>query len=118
MIELVRRQPRLVSLDVNDLYLNDIQADLSISPCAEHEPVTPFNTRIEELSIAIQGGPDMSEQMAPMLKFLLIKIPTLTRFDGPHVSQQAMKDFVGKYVQWYPHLANTKLNMWCWQESI
>ncbi|KAJ2716408.1 hypothetical protein H4R19_000667 [Coemansia spiralis] len=105
----IRTQPRLVSLEIDYLSLADIQADFSIPDNADHEPVAPLDTQLRELTIYVGHGPEPAELAYAMLKYLLLKIPTLSLVTTGGVSQQPIQDFIDEYAQWYPHLANIKL---------
>ncbi|KAJ2708900.1 hypothetical protein H4R19_004516, partial [Coemansia spiralis] len=109
VMQLIRRLPHLVSLHVAYLNLDDIQTDFSIPECAEHEPMAPLDTQIKRLTIEyvqIVGSPELGAQM---LKYLLLRIPTLKSFNTLFVSVEQLQAFIDEYVQWYPHLANIRL---------
>ncbi|KAJ2709369.1 hypothetical protein H4R19_004289, partial [Coemansia spiralis] len=109
VVEIIRRQPHLVSLIAMDLQVADIQTDFSIPACVEHEPVVPLDTQIRKLKFPFHNFTDLSALAAPMLKYLLLKIPTLRHVVAGMESPNSIQEFVDGYLQWYPHLANVKL---------
>ncbi|KAJ2713374.1 hypothetical protein H4R19_002284 [Coemansia spiralis] len=112
LMEHVRRQPLLKVLSVNDLMMDDIQTDFTIPACAEHEPVTPLDTQIRKLVIMGDQEDELQEQVTQIVKYLLLKIPTLTSLFSLPVIPKQIRDFVDEYAQWYPHLANIKLELY------
>ncbi|KAJ2705959.1 hypothetical protein H4R19_005063, partial [Coemansia spiralis] len=99
----------LVSLGVNILNLADAQTDFTIPECAEHEPVAPLDTQIWRLTIDdVQLGGSL-ELRSQILKYLLLRIPTLKSVTTHFVPVEQVQAFIDEYVQWYPHLANIKL---------
>ncbi|KAJ2713548.1 hypothetical protein H4R19_002191 [Coemansia spiralis] len=111
IIQLIHRQRHLVSLGVNILNLADAQTDFSIPESAEHEPMAPLDTQIWTLAIdnvQLGGSPELGAQI---LKYLLLRIPTLKSVTAEFVPVEEIQAFIDEYVQWYPHLANIKL-MW------
>ncbi|KAJ2697786.1 hypothetical protein H4R19_005639, partial [Coemansia spiralis] len=111
MMEYIHRQPQLVSLVVNKLMLGNIRSDLSIPECAEHKPVESLDTQLRELTIHNDRGLGSSLPSMPMLRYLLLKIPTLRLVAATGMPKEPIKTFIDEYVQWYPHLANIKLVM-------
>ncbi|KAJ2710560.1 hypothetical protein H4R19_003688 [Coemansia spiralis] len=109
MMSHIRTQPQLISLEIDHLSLADIQADFLIPDNVEHEPVAPLDTLLRELTVYVGRGPEPAELGYPMLKYLLLKTPTLRLATVGGVSQQPIQDFIDEYAQWYPHLANIKL---------
>ncbi|KAJ2712816.1 hypothetical protein H4R19_002562 [Coemansia spiralis] len=105
----IRTQPRLVSLEIDNLSLADIQADFSIPDDVEHKPVAPLDTQLRELTVHIGDGPEPDELALPMLKYLLLKTPTLRLVTTERMYQQTLRDYIDEYAQWCPHLANITL---------
>ncbi|KAJ2717199.1 hypothetical protein H4R19_000143 [Coemansia spiralis] len=107
----IHKLPHLVSLNVYCLILADSQSDFSIPECTEHEPVVPLDTQIKRLIIS-QVGQELSPEPAlSMLKYLLLRISTLRSVIGMIAPIEPIRAFIDEYVQWYPHLANIKLQM-------
>ncbi|KAJ2714445.1 hypothetical protein H4R19_001724 [Coemansia spiralis] len=109
VMQLIRRQRRLVNLHVNGLNLDDVQTNFSIPECAEHEPVPPLDTQLRNLVIKKGYAPMITHLALSMLKYLLLRIPTLKSVTAEFVPMEKIQAFIGEYVQWYPHLANIKL---------
>ncbi|KAJ2683984.1 hypothetical protein H4R19_006939 [Coemansia spiralis] len=111
MMEHIHRQPQLVSLVVDRLVHDSIQTDLSIPECAKHEPVASLDTQLRELIIQIDNSLGSSLLSMHMLRYLLLKIPTLRLVTTKIIPKMRIRAFIDEYVQWYPHLANIKLVM-------
>ncbi|KAJ2715937.1 hypothetical protein H4R19_000923 [Coemansia spiralis] len=109
VMELIRRLRHLVSLDISNLNLDVVQTDFSIPECTGHEPVAPLDTQISRLSVTFVTLDGSLELGAQILKYLLLKIPTLKSVNTQLVSVEQIQAFIDEYVQWYPHLANIKL---------
>ncbi|KAJ2713765.1 hypothetical protein H4R19_002082, partial [Coemansia spiralis] len=105
---LIRRQPRLVGMIIENLRVTDTQTDFSIPECADHEPVAPLDTHVKRLVIFI-GGMQSPEEAILVLKFLMLKIRTLVAISASQVPPHPLQAFIDDYVQWYPHLANIEL---------
>ncbi|KAJ2716634.1 hypothetical protein H4R19_000525 [Coemansia spiralis] len=106
---LIHKLPHLVSLRVDYLTQADTQTDFSIPECAEHEPVAPLDTQLRELAIKDGYGLMTTDLALSMLKYLLLRIPTLKSITTQFVPVEQIQAFVEEYIQWYPHLANIKL---------
>ncbi|KAJ2713837.1 hypothetical protein H4R19_002052 [Coemansia spiralis] len=109
VMELIHRLPHLVSLRVDCLDLVDTQTDFTIPECSEHEPMTPLDTQIKSLGIYRIEQDELSELGTRVLKYLLLRIPTLKFVKTQFVPVEQIQAFIDAYVQWYPHLANIKL---------
>ncbi|KAJ2711865.1 hypothetical protein H4R19_003046 [Coemansia spiralis] len=105
---LIHRLPHLVSLHVDRLILADAQTDFSIPECADHEPMAPLHTQIKSFVIWQIPQEELSELAFSMLKYLLLRIPTLKSATTITMPREQIQDFIDGYVQWYPHLANVK----------
>ncbi|KAJ2715730.1 hypothetical protein H4R19_001039 [Coemansia spiralis] len=109
VVGLIHKLPHLVSLCVVWLFSDEPQTDLSIPACTEHEPMTPLDTQIRRLSILNVEQEGSLEPALSMLKYLLLRIPTLKFVKAQLVPEEQIQSFIDEYVQWYPHLANVKL---------
>ncbi|KAJ2711740.1 hypothetical protein H4R19_003099 [Coemansia spiralis] len=107
----IHRQRHLVSLCVDCLTLADVQSDFSIPECTEHEPMAPLDTQIRMLALVGIGQDELPELGTWVLKYLLLRIPTLKSVTAGIVPVEQIQAFIDEYVRWYPHLANFKL-MW------
>ncbi|KAJ2711884.1 hypothetical protein H4R19_003037, partial [Coemansia spiralis] len=102
-------QPRLESLKVDNPQFDNIQTDFSIPASTAHEPVAPLDTQLKELSFIMSSGWQMSELAVPMIKYLLLKLPTLRILDPGSIPKEPIQAFIAKYAQWYPHLEKVML---------
>ncbi|KAJ2715428.1 hypothetical protein H4R19_001211 [Coemansia spiralis] len=109
MIEHIRWQPELVSLEVLDLTPGTDRMDFSIPEYAEHEPVAPLDTQIRNLNIIIRGRSAMLQLETAMVKYLLLRIQTLRYLTAKWIPREGLQEFIDNYVKWYPHLASVKL---------
>ncbi|KAJ2702255.1 hypothetical protein H4R19_005371, partial [Coemansia spiralis] len=110
MIRLIHRLPHLVSLHFSCLNLENVQTDFSIPECAEHEPMAPLDTQIRYLYLQqMEDQYELPELALSMLKYLLLRIPTLRSVTTELVPVEQTQAFIDEYVQWYPHLANIQL---------
>ncbi|KAJ2710905.1 hypothetical protein H4R19_003511 [Coemansia spiralis] len=109
VMEFIHRLPHLVNLYVGCLTPANTQTDFSIPECAEHEPVAPLDTQIRWLSISHFEQSKPVKLALSMLKYLMLKIPTLKSVTTLPVLTKQIRAFIDEYVQWYPHLANVKL---------
>ncbi|KAJ2716304.1 hypothetical protein H4R19_000726, partial [Coemansia spiralis] len=85
--------------------------DFSIPECAEHELMAPLDTQITRLSIWRIEQEELPELALSILKYLLLRIPTLKFVTALFAREEPIQAFINEYVQWYPHLANIELMM-------
>ncbi|KAJ2713299.1 hypothetical protein H4R19_002321 [Coemansia spiralis] len=111
MMAHIHSQPRLVSLAVNNLVLTNCKTDLSIPSSTEHELVTPLDTQIGVLSIGGAHSRGWQKKGVSMLKYLLLKMPTLSEVRAQRIPSKPIQAFVNKYAQQYPHLTNIRLQL-------
>ncbi|KAJ2717341.1 hypothetical protein H4R19_000093 [Coemansia spiralis] len=109
VMQLICRQRHLVSLCVSFLNMAEAQTDFSIPECAENEPVAPLDTQLRELIIKNVYEPMTIALAFSMLKYLLLRLPTLKSVTAQFVPVEQIQAFIDQHVQWYPHLANVKL---------
>ncbi|KAJ2708808.1 hypothetical protein H4R19_004564 [Coemansia spiralis] len=106
VVQLIHRQRHLVNLHIDRLNLGNTRTEFSIPECAEHEPVPPLDTQIKKISI-LRVGLDVSQEAGTqILKYLLLRIPTLKYVDAMLTPKKQIQAFIDEYIQWYPHLAN------------
>ncbi|KAJ2717061.1 hypothetical protein H4R19_000228 [Coemansia spiralis] len=99
-------QPRLVSLHVDHPTPTDPQMDFSIPACVEHDPVAPLDTQLREFTINILKDLETAGPAISMLKYLLLKTPTLRSLVPQGAPDQLFQCFVDEYTRWYPHMAS------------
>ncbi|KAJ2782206.1 hypothetical protein H4R18_002415 [Coemansia javaensis] len=104
MLELIRKLPNLTSLGLWKLALNEIQADISVPEPGENCVVEPLDTKLKSLGINVNQNEPSWEMIVPVVKYLLLWIPTLEKFRAMHAPKKPIMDFVGEYLAWYPHL--------------
>ncbi|KAJ2712587.1 hypothetical protein H4R19_002680, partial [Coemansia spiralis] len=102
------RLPHLVGLYATGLTLINAQTDFSIPECAENEPMAPLDTQLKRLVILHVDWGVLPELGIRVLKYLLLRIPTLKSVYAEFVCVEQIQGFIDEYVQWYPHLANIK----------
>ncbi|KAJ1726314.1 hypothetical protein LPJ61_005269, partial [Coemansia biformis] len=105
MLGLIRKLASLDCLTLYDLTLGDIQADISVP---ERGTVSPLNSSLGK--IAVYFGPQQypADQAIQVAKYLLLTLPALTEFLAMQIPKQPLVEFVTKYTQQYPHLANIR----------
>ncbi|KAJ2708305.1 hypothetical protein H4R19_004818, partial [Coemansia spiralis] len=108
MMAHIHSQPHLEILTVDSLVLTNVQTDFSIPSSAERELVAPLDTQISKLTIGVDEESEAPELEIPMVKYLLLKIPTLAYVQVSEHLLQPIYTFVDRYVQQYPHLANVE----------
>ncbi|KAJ2717089.1 hypothetical protein H4R19_000174 [Coemansia spiralis] len=111
MLGFISQLPRLVSLSLQRVTFDDIRADLSIPPWDARGLAMPLDTQLERLSIKPVRYQDMANAVVPVVKYMLLKIPTLGYIDAACAPKQQVLDFVDDYVQRYPHLVHVVLNL-------
>ncbi|KAJ2784091.1 hypothetical protein H4R18_001313 [Coemansia javaensis] len=106
MLALIPRLPNLVRLSFRRLKLSGIQEqDVSVPEPGDSRLAQPLDTRISRMLIAVSYHDQNWEMLLPLAKYLLLSIPTLTRFLPENLSDEAIEELVGAYSQQYPHLA-------------
>ncbi|KAJ1718209.1 hypothetical protein LPJ61_006755 [Coemansia biformis] len=112
IIELIQMLPRLTELRLSYCVLSAIRTDISIPEPGAHQPIEPFDTRIQRLECCLSRENRPPELEIQLVRFLLLKIPTLTKLVATTVSRQAIDSFINEYVQWYPHLSRVDLEFY------
>ncbi|KAJ2716486.1 hypothetical protein H4R19_000625 [Coemansia spiralis] len=111
MLGLIGKLPQLTSLLLRNLQLDDIQSDISIPASGTHVLEAPLHTKLRAVSIQITQHPS-PEPAAAVVKYLLLRTPTLARLHTWNVPVRQVRDFVAEYSAWHPHLALASLNMY------
>ncbi|KAJ2778179.1 hypothetical protein H4R18_004771 [Coemansia javaensis] len=106
MLELIHKLPNLIRLDVFSVTLSDIQGDISIPGPDEDHLVGPFSSKIKTMQIAASLGEPAPELLAPVAKYLLLRIPTMARFCSIRLKMRQFAEFADAYSKRYPHLAS------------
>ncbi|KAJ2779032.1 hypothetical protein H4R18_004238 [Coemansia javaensis] len=108
MFVLIRKLPRLTHLGFKCVSMESIQADLSVPDsgdgCAE-----PLDTRIQNMVIHINQNKPSWMNIVPVLKCLMLRIPTLVQLSAIQAPAKPVLDIVSAYAQQYPHLTSIKL---------
>ncbi|KAJ2779127.1 hypothetical protein H4R18_004192 [Coemansia javaensis] len=106
MLGLLQRLPNLAVLKLWNLTLDDIQAAVSVPKPGEGCPVEPFDARLRILHICARRNEKRLKAPAPVVKYLLLKTPTLAEARLAGVSIKRIAKFVVMYSGQYPHLAS------------
>ncbi|KAJ2706561.1 hypothetical protein H4R19_004996, partial [Coemansia spiralis] len=97
LMEHIHRQPLLQVFAVDKQLVAGIPIDFSIPACAEHEPIMPFDTQIRELHIYSEFELRLYEEEISMVKYLLLRIPTLRQVIPGTIPTRLLRDFVDEY---------------------
>ncbi|KAJ2779450.1 hypothetical protein H4R18_004001 [Coemansia javaensis] len=111
MLGLIHRLPRLTSLGLWKLTLDEIQADISVPAPGEGCVVEPLDTQLKVVSINVNQDQPSWEMVVPVTKYLLLRIPTLARLNADHAPEKPIMDFVQQYSEWYPHLTHINFSL-------
>ncbi|KAJ2710881.1 hypothetical protein H4R19_003525 [Coemansia spiralis] len=107
---LIHKLPHLVSLQAGHLTLADAQTVISIPECTECGPMAPLDTQIKRLDIQRVGQEGSLDLALSILRYLLLRIPTLKSVTAPFAPEETIQAFIDKHVQRYPHLANIRFD--------
>ncbi|KAJ2777100.1 hypothetical protein H4R18_005321 [Coemansia javaensis] len=111
MLGLIRSLPRLTSLGLWRLTLDEIQADISVPAPGEGCVVEPLDTQLKVVSINVNQDQPSWEMVVPVTKYLLLRIPTLAMLKAVHAPKKQIMDFVQQYSEWYPHLKHIDFSL-------
>ncbi|KAJ1731466.1 hypothetical protein LPJ61_002521 [Coemansia biformis] len=112
MLGLIHKLPRLTSLELYNLTLDNIKSNISIPSSGDHQLAAPMDTSISEISITIFRHQYPPELAVPVVKYLLLVIPSLTTFYAAQTPRGPIMAFVDEYAQQYPHLAGIDLRLY------
>ncbi|KAJ2779292.1 hypothetical protein H4R18_004100 [Coemansia javaensis] len=106
MLGLIGKLPKLASIYISYLNADEAEADLQLPGPDEDCVVEPLSTSIREITIAessvLGGSPEI-------IKYLLLKIPSLARLHAAFRPKRRIAEFVDAYSTRYPRLLGVKL---------
>ncbi|KAJ2798307.1 hypothetical protein H4R21_003983 [Coemansia helicoidea] len=112
MLAFIERLPRLVSLTLYDLGVNAIQTDISVPDADEETVVEPLRTSLESLTIKYDIWTHSPDRAVAVAKFVLLKIPTLTKLLAVQTPESPVISFAEEYTPRYPHLSDVELELY------
>ncbi|KAJ2805116.1 hypothetical protein H4R21_001383 [Coemansia helicoidea] len=114
MLAIIRALPNLVELTLKDLDLSDIQVDVAITEADKGAAVEPLHSSLQSLNIDLSGSrrKQVSVRAVAVLKYMLLRIPTLARVYSAEIPKEPVLDFVGAYAPRYPRLSSVVLNLY------
>ncbi|KAJ2782557.1 hypothetical protein H4R18_002186 [Coemansia javaensis] len=98
-------------LELRSLKLANIQADISVPKPDDDRVLGPLETNIEELTIEVRYAERQWEMLVPVVKYLLLRIPTLFTFTGKQVPKMPVMKLVRAYCGKYPHLKDVEFKL-------
>ncbi|KAJ1727005.1 hypothetical protein LPJ61_004821 [Coemansia biformis] len=102
----IRKLPLLTSLTIVNCTFGDIQTDITVPDSGEHEAIEPFKTRIQRLQLRMCRDSFVFDSAVMVVKYLLLRMPSVVRFATSDIPQQPIARFASKYSRQYPHLVN------------
>ncbi|KAJ2778863.1 hypothetical protein H4R18_004350 [Coemansia javaensis] len=108
MLDMVQRLPRLRSLKICHLVLDDVQSDISNPELDKGWPVAPFATSITRMSINRSRAEVSDEMLTSVVKYLLLRIPTMEKFAAIGATPAQIAEFVNVHGDQYPHLKKVR----------
>ncbi|KAJ2716008.1 hypothetical protein H4R19_000886 [Coemansia spiralis] len=109
MFVFLARMPRLVKLMLFTLDVRDIQADISIPDVDDSAVVGSLSTSLEELELIIDSQDQLPDVEMAVVKCVLLRIPTLTKFNALWTPEEPVLEFVRAYSGRYSHLGSVDL---------
>ncbi|KAJ2781117.1 hypothetical protein H4R18_003059 [Coemansia javaensis] len=104
MLALIRRLSRLTSLTLRNIEFDDVQADISVPGPEEFCFVEPLSTSIKHIWLCANLDRWSPDAYVSVAKYLLLGVPTLSKFRALCVPRGPIMDFVEAYSVWHPHL--------------
>ncbi|KAJ1721603.1 hypothetical protein LPJ61_006022 [Coemansia biformis] len=91
--------------------MDSIQTDISVPEADNYATVEPYNTKLTGMAINYMKDNHLLDLAAAIAKYLLLKIPTLTKFFAHQTPVQLVHDFVETYSQQYLHLSSIEFGL-------
>ncbi|KAJ2778443.1 hypothetical protein H4R18_004603, partial [Coemansia javaensis] len=107
IVEFIHRLPRLATLDLGCVAVHATQLDILV-PGPDEPLIAPLATALECVSVQFEYNA-RPEETVSLLKYLLLRIPTLVKLASYATPRQPIVDFVARYFGSYPHLAQVKI---------
>ncbi|KAJ2774614.1 hypothetical protein IWQ57_000737, partial [Coemansia nantahalensis] len=111
MLAFIKRLPKLSKLTFHNVYFSNIQADMSIPEANEDTAVAPLHTSLDGIAIGHGKEQHSLDTAVAVVKYLLLRIPTLARIHALQTPKSPVIDFVEAHAARYPHLSRVKLQL-------
>ncbi|KAJ2772922.1 hypothetical protein IWQ57_001547, partial [Coemansia nantahalensis] len=111
MLAIIARLPNLIKLTFYDLDLRDIRADLSVPEADEEVDVEPLHSSLEGLAVNHDSDIHSPDTAVALVKYLLLRIPTLARLLAAQTPMAPVLEFVQAYAPRHPHLRAVSLKL-------
>ncbi|KAJ1719897.1 hypothetical protein LPJ61_006237 [Coemansia biformis] len=112
MLEFICTLHSLECLTVSSLTMEDIWSDISVPRNGRQGPVTPLDTKLSRLAISTLHRQYLPKLAISVVKYLLLKIPSLAIFYAAQIPREPVQKFVSTYSRWYLHLSNIDLKLY------
>ncbi|KAJ2794762.1 hypothetical protein H4R21_005375 [Coemansia helicoidea] len=116
MLVFIERMPNLIQLTLSSLNLSGIRVDISVPGADVDAVVEPLYTSLRVLRMDYDAWNPQPDTGMTLVKYMLLRIPTLTQVTSRRTSKAQMISFVEAYAPRYPHLNSVKLVLngeWC-----
>ncbi|KAJ2782602.1 hypothetical protein H4R18_002170 [Coemansia javaensis] len=110
MVALIRRLPRLSSLDIRRVDAPRIRSDVSVPEPGADRLVEPISSTLKSVCAAFDCDRKNPEPAVLTLKYLLLALPSLSGISAYDIPGDTMDGFVEDYADQYPHLARLRIN--------
>ncbi|KAJ2807386.1 hypothetical protein H4R21_000495 [Coemansia helicoidea] len=111
MLAFIERLPNLTELTLYTLDLSDTQADISVPGADEDTVVEPLHTWLESLTIEYDISIHSPDTATAVVKYMLLRIPTLFRLVSRMTPEGLVLSFVEQYAPRYPHLRGVEMEL-------
>ncbi|KAJ1729815.1 hypothetical protein LPJ61_003343 [Coemansia biformis] len=113
MFGLIQHLPNLVELALYLTYpYRGPYPDMTIPEAGSRTPAWPFRTKLMMVDIEFNNDWPSPTLTVALAKYLLLKIPTLTKLVAKQTPQQRILDFVEGYAGQYPHLGSIEFRLY------
>ncbi|KAJ2774089.1 hypothetical protein IWQ57_000987 [Coemansia nantahalensis] len=109
MVGLVGTLPNLVRLALWQLTFEERETNLPIPEPEESGWVAPLSTKLARLTISYHPDRYSAAEVVPAAQYMLLRAPALETFVAPHYVQERMAEFVQRFAQQAPRLAEVTL---------
>ncbi|KAJ2782631.1 hypothetical protein H4R18_002151 [Coemansia javaensis] len=111
MLGLIHMLPGLARLAVLSLTLSNAQEDISVPGPDEPCLAEPLGPKLKEMVLGASSNGPAPEALVPVAKYLLLRIPTLTRLCSAAIPGGPIAEFVDAYSRRYPRLAGIRYKL-------
>ncbi|KAJ2802480.1 hypothetical protein H4R21_002401 [Coemansia helicoidea] len=109
MLAFIERLPNLIGLAFFDLDLSDSQVDMSAPEADKDTVVESLHTSLKSLVIKYNMSIYSPDTAVAVVKYMLLRIPTLFRLVSEMTPKSPVLNFVDEYAPRYPHLRGVDL---------